>query len=674
MAAYHKVEVTLNSQAVSVGLPSPQSVRVTLPLVGPQGPVGEAGPVGPEGPQGVPGTGLEVLTTQGDILYQGATTGERLPIGAEGEVLKVESGVPAWGEAGEAYDQSLNTEDSVLFQQVAIQGLAGDGDQVLLTDDQGNLFRASESEQAQESARAGLGLGTAATSDAGDFAAAVHGHVAADISDFATTAAAAAPVSSVAGRTGAITLAVADVSGAVSDTDARLSDSRDPNAHAASHLPEGADEIFDQSLNVADSVDFSQINLGNGEINTSTGNLYYRANENETDTPYIGVELLDENDQRIGEALLGVRGSENGAAFLQGASEDFRIEQDGGVLANLNMANAKLKDAASDHIATIDVQEQLSDDVTLTIPDQSGIIATTDDIPDPSAATPQALGTASAGTSDDYSRGDHIHAAPALNDLSNVSAATPSDNDVLVFDTATSTWVAEAASGGSNMTGATTSAAGTAGLVPAPAAGNTTRALFANADFAEVPIVPPYKSDGSGVWIRSPISETYSQATTGNVTASVRRFVLMYAPTDGTIDLVGIRYTSAPTTGYNVNLSIWQAGDGGTPATHIDGGNIAILSGVGNTEYTLVVNAAIKRGYFWVSFTSDSTSSSGAYAVFNAIASSKTWWLGASTSNTGGAIPSTSFEYTCATSYDQTTHETFSLSTTAAPQIAFQYA
>jgi hypothetical protein len=38
--------------------------------------------------------------------------------------------------------------------------------------------------------------------------------------------------------------------------DARLSDDRDPNLHAASHLPDGADEIFDQSLNVADSVQF----------------------------------------------------------------------------------------------------------------------------------------------------------------------------------------------------------------------------------------------------------------------------------------------------------------------------------------------------------------------------------------------------------------------------------
>lgn len=36
----------------------------------------------------------------------------------------------------------------------------------------------------------------------------------------------------------------------------------------------------------------------------------------------------------------------------------------------------------------------------------------------------------------------------ALNDLTNVSVASPSDNDVLTYDNATSTWVAEAAAGG----------------------------------------------------------------------------------------------------------------------------------------------------------------------------------------------------------------------------------
>ncbi len=70
---------------------------------------------------------------------------------------------------------------------------------------------------------------------AGTAAAAVSAHeLAADPHPGYTTAAeaaAAAPVQSVAGRTGAVTLAVADVSGAVATTDPRLSDARTPLTH-----------------------------------------------------------------------------------------------------------------------------------------------------------------------------------------------------------------------------------------------------------------------------------------------------------------------------------------------------------------------------------------------------------------------------------------------------------
>jgi hypothetical protein len=109
MAAYHKVEVSLNTNAVEVGIPSPQTVNVVVPTIGPAGPTGSVGPVGPTGPQGVPGTGLEVLTTQGDILYQGASTGQRLAIGTSGQVLKVANGIPAWANESGAVT-SVNGE------------------------------------------------------------------------------------------------------------------------------------------------------------------------------------------------------------------------------------------------------------------------------------------------------------------------------------------------------------------------------------------------------------------------------------------------------------------------------------------------------------------------------------------------------------------------------------
>jgi len=89
------------------------TVEVAGPT-GPQGPAGAAGATGAQGPQGVPGTGLEVLTTQGDLLYQGASTGQRLPIGTTGQVLKVSGGIPAWGNESGAVT-SVNGETGVVI-------------------------------------------------------------------------------------------------------------------------------------------------------------------------------------------------------------------------------------------------------------------------------------------------------------------------------------------------------------------------------------------------------------------------------------------------------------------------------------------------------------------------------------------------------------------------------
>jgi hypothetical protein len=165
--------------------------------------------------------------------------------------------------------------------------------------------------------------------------------------------------------------------------DARLSDDRDPNLHAASHLPDGADEIFDQSLNSADSPTFAKITISGDEINGTAGAIHYRYASSDPisneATPYFAVESFDQDTEaRVGFAILGVRADKG---FIQAENADFRIEQNGGSLANINMANAKLVDEQGPYTATIDVQEQLTDDVTLTIPDQSGTLAVVTDIP-----------------------------------------------------------------------------------------------------------------------------------------------------------------------------------------------------------------------------------------------------------------------------------------------------
>jgi hypothetical protein len=142
-----------------------------------------------------------------------------------------------------------------------------------------------------------------------------HTHPSTAITDFTTAAAAAAPVASVAGRTGAVTLAVADVANAVSDTDARLSDARTPTSHTHGNLTNA------------------------GAIGTTSG-----------------LPLKTGTDGAVEAGAFGTGAGE----FCEG--DDARFS----------------------------------------------------DIPDPSAATPQSLGSASAGTSADYSRGDHVHPVAGL--------------------------------------------------------------------------------------------------------------------------------------------------------------------------------------------------------------------------------------------------------------------
>ena len=56
----------------------------------------EIGVVGPQGPRGADGAGLTTLTTAGDLLYRNATEPTRLPVGSNGQVLKVSGGLPSW--------------------------------------------------------------------------------------------------------------------------------------------------------------------------------------------------------------------------------------------------------------------------------------------------------------------------------------------------------------------------------------------------------------------------------------------------------------------------------------------------------------------------------------------------------------------------------------------------
>jgi hypothetical protein len=221
-SAYYKV-------TAYVGTPHRNSVEVTIPLIGPAGPqgaAGAAGATGAQGPQGVPGTGLEVLTTQGDLLYQGVATGERLPIGSSGQVLKVSGGIPAWGNESGAVSSVAGRTGAVVLAVADVADAVATSDARLsdartpLSHTHGNL---TNDGKIGTTANLPLKTGTNGVIEAGAFG------------------------------TSAGTFCEGN--------DARLSDDRDPNAHAASHAAAGSDPVFDQDLNTTDNVTFDGVTV-----------------------------------------------------------------------------------------------------------------------------------------------------------------------------------------------------------------------------------------------------------------------------------------------------------------------------------------------------------------------------------------------------------------------------
>jgi len=226
-----------------------------------------------------------------------------------------------------------------------------------------------------------------------------------------------------------------------------------------------------------------------------------------------------------------------------------------------------------------------------------------------------------------------------------------------------------------NMVGATSSVAGTAGLVPAPAAGKNTRYLSSDATFGEIPLLPQYKNTATNNWISLYLGA--QAGGSGTLTTKVRGFFLIYVPSDGDIDKLGYRVTTAPTvTAFNLHVALWEVNEDGTVGSYVMGGTGS--SGlVNNTIISIsIANTSVKRGFYWISATSDistspATISMGAQGTTGFYYS----FIGSTGFNQTGSlfIPN----YTT-TTYDQITHGTFAYSVASGfgnqtPALGFQY-
>jgi hypothetical protein len=136
--------------------------------------------------------------------------------------------------------------------------------------------------------------------------------------------------------------------------------------------------------------------------------------------------------------------------------------------------------------------------------------------PSPSSATPQPIGAATAGTSADYARGDHVHAA-ALADLSDVAATAPTSGQVLAWGG--SEWAPATPSAGPSPSSATPQPIGaaTAGTSADYARGDHVHAA-ALADLSDVAATAPTSGQvlawGGSEWApATPSAGTPSSAT-----------------------------------------------------------------------------------------------------------------------------------------------------------------
>lgn len=230
-------------------------------------------------------------------------------------------------------------------------------------------------------------------------------------------------------------------------------------------------------------------------------------------------------------------------------------------------------------------------------------------------------------------------------------------------------------SSAATLVGATASVAGSGGSVPAPAAGKNTRYLSSDASFGELPLLPQYKNTDASRYIGCYL-ENYN-ANTGSPTIKVRNFNLIYVPSDGQIDILAYRVATGPASAFNVNIALWNTNEDGTVGSYVIGGNGSSGTSSNTNINISITPTSVRRGYYWYSFTADSTPGSTPIAM----------------SSTAGGIYSQRFLggisldpnnyvvwfYTCLTSYDQTTHETFTLSNSGSgigsriPLVAFQY-
>jgi len=157
-----------------------------------------------------------------------------------------------------------------------------------------------------------------------------------------------------------------------------------------------------------------------------------------------------------------------------------------------------------------------------------------------------------------------------------------------------------------NMTGATSSVTGTAGYVPAPAAGQDRHVLAGNATFIpNVPLVRPTSASGrliGCIGANTRANQVYGNSQTNTI------FSPIFLPS-GTITAIGLTFFSQITG--NVRYGIYDSTSGDAPTTLLGSGTASTLTAAAANAAVVVssLSIAIVGGLYWIALQQDQANS-----------------------------------------------------------------
>lgn len=151
----------------------------------------------------------------------------------------------------------------------------------------------------------------------------------------------------------------------------------------------------------------------------------------------------------------------------------------------------------------------------------------------------------------------------------------------------------------SNMVGATSSAAGTAGLVPASAAGEHNAGLSGQGAFLPF-LFRPKVTGWGGTRFFAPIGATNNNSGDGTITVSQRGLLCPILLPSGSINNLGIFIISSPANGTSL-LGLYNSTNDGLPNNLVTSGSFSHVSGEANVSKTVSISpsVAIKAGLYW---------------------------------------------------------------------------